>query len=276
MPAFTGPRLSVSTWSLHRTLGQTFPDAPGGERPGFMRDFGPPQLSLLEAPERIAALGIHTMEICHFHLPSRDSAYLNELRGALDAAGVHLFSLLIDTGDITHRVYAKRDRAWIGGWIETAGQLGAERARVIAGQSEYSPETMAQSQHGMRELTQRGQDAGVRVTTENWFPLLSRPEYVHELLDSLEGTVGLNADFGNWDGPTKYDDLAQIFPRAESCHAKCAFLGPNQPDTEDYTRCLALCQATGLSGPYTLIYDGPDDHEWDGLIQEREIVRPYL
>lgn len=270
------PRLSVSTWSLHRALGVTYPDAPGGERPGFMKTYGEPQLSLLEAPARIAALGIHTLEICHFHLPSRETGCLNELRGALDAAGVELFSLLVDAGDITHPTHHARDLAWIGGWIDTAAALGAKRARVIAGQAEYSPEAMQLSQKGIRELAARGTAQGVRVTTENWFPLLSRPQYVHELLDCLEGAVGLNADFGNWGGPTKYEDLAAIFPRAESCHAKCAFLSPGVPNAEDYTHCLELTRLAQFSGPYTLIYDDDGVSEWDGLKIESDLVRPYL
>jgi hypothetical protein len=276
MPASSGPRLSVSTWSLHRALGETYPDAPGGERPGFMQNFGPPALTLLELPARLAAEGLQTLEICHFHLPRRDGGYLSELRGALDAAGVQLFSLLLDAGDITHPTHHARDLAWAADWLETAADLGAERMRVIAGQSDYSPEAMALSRNGLRELAERGAERGVRITTENWFPLLARPAYVHELLDSLEGAVGLNADFGNWDGPTKYTDLAAILPRAESCHAKCAFTGPDAPDTADYTRCLELCWMAGFAGPYTLIYDGPDADEWNGLRQEAALVRPFL
>ena len=79
------------------------------------------ELSLLEVPARIAEFGINTLELCHFHIPSLDKGYLNELRGALEAADVELFSLLIDHGDITHPEYADQDLVWIGKWIETAG-----------------------------------------------------------------------------------------------------------------------------------------------------------
>jgi hypothetical protein len=147
---------------------------------------------------------------------------------------------------------------------------------VIAGKQPYSVESMRRSQAGLLALAAQGQAQGVRVTIENWFPLLSRPEQVHALLDSLEGTVGLNADFGNWAGPTKYDDLAAILPRAESCHAKCAFNAPHTPDAQDYRRCLELTRQAGFRGPYTLIYDGPDADEWEGLALEADMVRPFL
>lgn len=269
-------RLSVSTWSLHRALGVTFADAPGQESRARQETFGPGSLSLLEVPERIAAMGIRTLEICHFQIPSRDAAYLNELRSAIRQAGVRLLSVLVDNGDITDPQHSERDKKWVAGWIETAGELGAERARVIAGKAEYSDEAFALSLHNMAYLAAKGSDCGVRVTTENWFPLLSRPETVLLLLDSLEGEAGLNLDFGNWSGPTKYDDLAAIFPVAESCHAKCAFRGPQQPDEADYRRCLELAREAGFTGPYTLIYDDQDNDEWSALAWERDMVKNYL
>lgn len=269
-------RLSITTWSLHRTLGLTYPDPPGGERQPARETYGPGEVTLLEIPARVAETGIHTLEICHFQIPSRDPAYLNDLRGALDAAGVYLFSLLIDDGDLSHPEHHARDRAWVAGWIDTAAALGAERARVIAGKAKYIREAMDRSVAALRELARRGADQGVRVTTENWFALLARPEHVHELLDRLEGAVGLNGDFGNWGGPTKYDDLAAIFPRAESSHAKAYFLPSGEMDRDDYVTCLELTQRAGFTGPYTLVYDGPDNDEWKGLAMEAEVVRPYL
>ena len=46
--------------------------------------------------------GIGTLEICHFHFPDTDATTLRELRAALDVAGVELFSILIDMGDISN------------------------------------------------------------------------------------------------------------------------------------------------------------------------------
>ncbi len=271
------PRLSVSTWSLHRALGVTWPDAPGHARQSApVSTFGEGNVTLLDVPARVAAMGIYTLEICHFHLPERSEAYSNALRAALESAGVELLSLLIDAGDITDPTHHARDLEWAGAWVETAGRLGAQRARVIAGKQAETPETLHRSEQSLRELARRGRDHNVRVTTENWYSLLSRPEAVTRLLDSLEGAVGLNLDFGNWDAPAKYDALPQIAVRAESCHAKCAFAGPGQPDADDFTRCLDITRAANFRGPYTLIYDGPDADEWAGLATESGLVTPYL
>lgn len=277
VPTPNATRLSVSSFSLHRTIGINYRDLPGddGTRPGVPLH-GRAKCALISLPERIAEAGILTLEISHPHLPSREPAYLKELRYAIWEAGVTLLSMLVEAGDLTDPVDGPRDQEWMAGWLETAGLLGAQRVRLIAGKAPYTPEALQRSISSLRELARIGRDHGVRVTTENWFDLLSCPEAVTTLLDSLEGEVGFNLDFGNWSGPTKYADLAEIFRYAESCHAKCAFQSEYVPDAEDFRKCLDLARASNFAGPYTLIYDGPGDDEWKGLAIERELVLPYL
>ena len=269
------PRLSVSTWSLHRQLGRPGFTGPAHDMqiPTETHNKGP--ISLLELPARIAEFGINTVEICHFHLPTVEKSYLTELRAALQDADVELFSLLIDDGDITHPSDSERDIAWIEKWIDIAGELGAKCARVIGGKAAPSEGTLAQSQHALSRLTERADTADIRLMTENWFSIFSTPENVNTLLSNLDGKVGLCLDFGNWRGDTKYADLAAIAPSAESCHTKAHFAAPREIDTEDYIQCLELTQKAGFAGPHTLIYDGPGD-EWEGLAIEREVVNPYL
>ncbi len=273
----TTSRLSVSSFSLHRTLGVNYRDLPGddGTRP-CLDVYGPARISLLDLPARLAAAGLYTLEISHPHLPSRDIEYLKELRAALDQAEVSLLTVLVEAGDLTDPVHGDRDRDWMAGWIGTAGLLGAQRARVIAGKARCSAETLKKSAVGLRSLAAHGRDHGVRVTTENWFDLTSGPEAVCSLLDCLDGEVGFNLDFGNWAGETKYADLARIFPYAESCHAKCAFLSDYVPNSGDFVRCLDLAREASFIGPYTLIYDSPGTDEWRGLAIERDLVVPYL
>lgn len=80
-----------------------------------------PILSLLDLPDRLNAVGLSTLEICHFHLPSLDQGYLRELLITLEQAHIELFSLLIDAGDITHPTHGSRDLAWITSWLAIAG-----------------------------------------------------------------------------------------------------------------------------------------------------------
>lgn len=268
-------RLAISTWSLHRTLGRLSPYGPEANGAVPQRTASPGALPLVDLPARLAAFGIHKVEICHFHLPSRAPAYLRQLRDALESAEVTLWQLLIDGGDITHPTQADAEIAWIEGWLDVAGALGATRARVSGGKATASSTTLAASHAALARLADYAQKRGVRLMTENWQNLLTKPEYVLTVLDGLDH-IGLLADFGNWGGPTKYDDLAQILPRAESTHAKAHFAAPGVMDQADYVRCLELCQAINFAGPHSLIYDGPDNDEWAGLQLERAVVAAYL
>ena len=269
------PYLSVSTWSLHRALGPIYRDTPEKPDRAPQYPYGEGTLDLLELPRKLAQRGIRNLEICHFHLSSLDDAYLHEVCGALSGAGVTLFSLLIDDGDITHPEHGGRDQAWIAGWLEVAGKVGAKNARVIAGKSTGAG-SLARSKAALQDLMTVAEANGVGLMTENWFDLLSTPAAVETVFEGTDGHLGLCFDFGNWRGADKYEKLGAIAPYARSCHAKCSFDAGFQPDRADYERCLDLTQAAGFNGPYTLVYDGPDDDEWAGLQVEIEMVRPYL
>ena len=269
------PDFSVSTWSLHRALGAMYePAADGSGRLVAREPWGPGSWSLLDVPAEIARRGIRNLEICHFHFPQTDDAYLQELRRRLDAHGITLFSILVDAGDITHADPARReaDLAWIRGWIDIAGRLGARNVRVIAGDARPDdPEGLNLSAEALQALAGYARDRGVRVMTENFHALTSRPEAVNALLDRLEGQVGLCADFGNYGGATKYDDLAAILPRADSVHAKAHFTPDGAMESDDFNRCLDLAAKAGFNGPYTLIFEGPQD-EWSGVSAIRQAI----
>ncbi|MCX5520963.1 TIM barrel protein [Kaistia defluvii] len=275
MSAEKSPALAVSSWSLHRALGLTYPNRPDHDVPLAPEPtFGPGHLALLDLPAAVAALDIHRIELCSFHLPSRDADYAAAFRAALEKAGVVLQTLLIEYGDITHPVTRERDLAWIESWIDTAARFGAEQARVIAGRAEPTRDALDLSVAGLTRLGHYGEARGVRIVTENWYELLPGPRELRYLFDRLDETVTLNGDFGNWSGPTKYADLEAIFDLATCCHAKADFSN-GVLHAEDFRRCLAAADAAGFRGPYTLIYDGPDEDEFANLRVERDFIRRH-
>lgn len=265
-------RIAVSTWSLHRLLGATYPHDLSTDAVSEGEDtYGEGEESLLGLPSVLANHGYQRLEIVSFHLRSRDPVYLGELRDQLKVSGVALQTLLIDAGDMTDPLVGERDTRWIAGWIDVANALGAENARVIAGKQPTSTEALERSVLAFRELLAANAGSPMRIVTENWFDLLSTPEAVHVLLDQLDGEVGLLADFGNWTGPDKYEGLRSIFPRASLCHAKASFVD-GQMDEADYGLCVAAAEEAGYTGPYTLIFDAPHPHEWAGLAEERDFI----
>ena len=101
------------------------------------------------------------------------------------------------------------------------------------------------------------------------------------LLDYVEGHTVLArlndalADFWNFKGVTKYDDLTANLPRADSVHAKAHYPEAGQMDREDFLRCMDLARAARFDGPYSLIFDGPGG-EWDSLAEIQEVVATYV
>ncbi|MBB6049985.1 sugar phosphate isomerase/epimerase family protein [Armatimonas rosea] len=261
-------RVSVSTWALHELLGTVAPGRPGDPEGRLMTPRESGSLDLLHVPRELARRGITTMELCHFHIPDASDCYLEEWAAAREDAGVQLWSLLIDDGDLNHPEFGDRDRDWIIGWIERASRLGAQCVRVIGGKQPLTDESLARSIAQFRILTMEAYVRGLHVLTENWFPTLSTPAAVQALLEETGGAVGLNFDFGNWSGPEKYTNLAQIAEYAEGCHAKW-------DNDDDFLRCLEITRSAEFSGPYTLVHGEPGK-TWESLEQQRALVAPYV
>jgi len=277
MTSLPNGRFAVSTWSLHRLLGPTYPYSPDPAKSAARQEpYGAGGASLIELPKQLAERGIYRLELCSFHLPSLDPAYLAEFRAAMKASGVLFQTLLVEDGDPSHPETGERDIRWIAGWIEIAKALGAENMRVIAGKQKPSQESLQRALTNLTWLAAQAEGSGIRVVVENWFDLLPAPEQMNWLLDGLEGKIGLNGDLGNWSAPAKYAGLADIMGRAELCHAKADY-NASGLDADDYGKCLEACRAAGYAGPFTLIYDSPFfADEWDGILLQKAFVEDFL
>ncbi len=270
------PRIAVSSWSLHNTLGYSHANGPGGHDDAEAKPtWGKGSLTLMDLPPALAAHGYGRVELCHFHIASLDLVYLEELLDAFRSAGVVIQTVLIDDGDITNPQTRTRDMAWIHRWIDGAARLGALHARVIAGKQKPTPENIALGISGLKALAHSAATRGIKLVTENWFDLTSTPEAVHQILDGVGSDLGLMADTGNWSWPTKYADLQSIFARAQLCHAKVSFGSGLKMDEADYRLCLEASRRAEYEGPYTLIFDSEGD-EWAGLDAERKFIVEFL
>ena len=262
------PQLGISSWAVHDWVGQDFPSSPETPVEPSAGKLG----KLLEFPKRAKEVGASYIEVCHFHLPLNTEELL-KLRKAADEAGIKLFQLLIDSGDITHPDHGERDLQWIETWIEAAAVAGFERVRIIAGKQEATPETLDKSVDGLRRLVTYAAEDDVKVSTENWFSLLSKAEAVNHVLEEVPN-LGLALDFGNWGETNKVERLAEIASLATSCHAKCEF-HDGRPDLETFEECLSMAVENGFRGGFTLVHPEPSD-EWEGLVLQIETVRKFL
>ncbi|MFP3544223.1 TIM barrel protein [Rhizobium sp. SIMBA_035] len=277
MTSLPNGRFAVSTWSLHRLLGPTYPYSPDPAKSAARQEpYGAGGASLIELPKQLAERGIHRLEVCSFHLPSLDPAYLAEFRAAMKASGILFQTLLVEDGDPSHPENGERDIRWMAGWIEIAKALGAENMRVIAGKQKPSEDNLQRALTNLKWLAAQAEGSGVRVVVENWFDLLPAPKEMNWLLDGLDGKIGLNGDLGNWAAPAKYAGLADIMGRAELCHAKADYSASGL-GSDDYGKCLETSRSAGYAGPFTLIYDSPFfADEWDGILLQKAFVEDFL
>jgi sugar phosphate isomerase/epimerase len=255
---------------LHRSLGSFWANDPvTADRSAAKASEPTSGTALIDLPAQLRDHGFDVLQICHFHLPTRDAGYLAELRAALADAQIELDAVLVDDADLTHPTDADDHEAWIGGWLEDAVTLGARRARVIAGKSDPTPERLSASSKRLTRLAAEHPD--VRVVTENWLQLMPTAADVHAVLDPTEGSVGFLIDLGNWTGEDKYDELASVAPLAETCHAKCHFAN-GEPDAPDFERSLETLRDVDYDGPLALIYDSSGGDEWGSLDREYAIA----
>jgi sugar phosphate isomerase/epimerase len=272
--------VGISTWSVRRLLGPVYPGlALDGEMRVAEMPFGSGGCTLLDLPTAIREHGYTTLDLCHFHLPQTDDAYLDQLKGRLADAGVELLTFLVDDGDLgaTNEVVRQRDVAATRQWIAVAARLGARYVRVAAGLAEAAPAdpAIAQAARSLTALAAQACECGTTLITETWRPLALPPENLRAILAATDGAVGHCADFNNYAGygdPAKYDALRAVLPGAVTVHAGGQFDGAGTFDREDFRRCMALARESGFDGPYVLIFSGPGD-EWAGLATLAAAVR---
>lgn len=280
-------RVSVSSWTLHRALGSVWLDDFSPEKQTPANDNA--DITLLELPSLVAHHGINTLEICHFHFPTREKGYLAELSREADNAGVEIYSVLIDDGDITADDPQEQEIQlnWIRSWIDTASTLGANAARVVAGEASVPQGTMNLAGHPsirmsakqLRSLYGYGQERGVKVITENFRPLSLEADHLIAILEICDGEITICADFGNFKGPNRYEDFAKIAPWATSAHAKAQYKEDGSIIPDELAGGIQVLKKSEFAGPLSLIFDQPMVHEsteWDYLDAMKEVADAEL
>ncbi|WP_091408631.1 sugar phosphate isomerase/epimerase family protein [Friedmanniella luteola] len=260
---------ALHTWSLFRTLDRYV--APGSMPLGGLPESPGPAPDLLALPAELARHGYGSAQLCHFYLPRLDQPYLAEVRAAFAEAEVVLECLLVDDGDLADPVEGDAQRDWVSTWLTAAGDLGAVRARVVAGQQPPTEETLTASAGRLQQLADRHPE--VRLVTENWHALLPDAAAVTGLLDRTGGQVGFLVDLGNWKGPDRHAQLAAVAGVAETCQAKVRTDADGRLDLAEYRTCLTILADAGYAGPLALVHDGPDPDEWGRLEDAHAVVR---
>ncbi|MBM7840702.1 sugar phosphate isomerase/epimerase [Alkalihalobacillus xiaoxiensis] len=271
--------LSVTTWSLNRLLGSLqWNEWDDAHKKIVTRVEEKPEVhSLLELPQLLVEKGYEAMEVIHPHFPSTELSYLEELRQAVEKAGIRFYTLLIDYGDISSEDPLRQaaDVQFLKEWIDVAAAVGAEHVRIIGGEAEPDAKKQLQTaSEQLNEICSYAQTKGVGVLTENFKRLTSTAENCL-YLNEQTAIAGLITDFGNFSGESKLHSIQETLPHSKSIHVKALQLDDGSIDQAELEQCLELVVQGDYSGPLTIVYDGPDDM-WSGIKDVEEIAKYYL
>ena len=275
-------RIAVSTWSFHKHMGPLY-GTEWSEKEGhvfMVRHRFPQDMSLMDFPRFVRErYGLGLVELCQVHFPSSSPAYLQEVKCALQDAGVQMVNLPIDVGNISQLDEAKREQDIknIKRWMEAAAYLGSPCARVNSGHQPEGQEDIGITVASYRELADYAARLGIKVLLENHGGLSAKPENILKLVESVgREEFRLCPDFGNFDEEVRYQGLAAMFPYAAMAHAKTLDLDESGNERRyDFGRCMRIAQEAGYSGPFSIEYEDEGD-AYVEVARSVALLRRYL
>jgi sugar phosphate isomerase/epimerase len=255
-------------------------------------------MSLLEFPQvarrefgiRLVELNSPFFEYAHPDSPDAAPAgaiaegYLEELRGAAQAAGVGIVGIAVDHhGDLSSPSEPERSQAVRrhAAWIEVCKALGCDWFRANSGAKDVGPVTKAHEQACVRsfaELAEQAGRSGITVLMENHWGLSADPKRMVGVLAAVDNEYcGALADFRNW--PPQVDPyyaLAAIAPYTKSVHAKFLSFDDRGDDPHfDAPRALQILRQAGFAGRFAIEFEGElDDHL--GVLKSKELLERLL
>jgi sugar phosphate isomerase/epimerase len=230
-------KIALSSYSLRNHINR---DIPILDFPQYARD----------------TFGIDALEIIQRDIPKGDTNNVDQLKAALENAGVTLVSMPIDVGTISQPDAARRDHdlRLIEIWIENAAALGCPITRVNSGNGDL--EIAIES---YQRLIEFAAPLGVTIAMENHGGLSARRDTAEQLLNRLPG-LATAPDWGNFAESERYDFLAAMAPRAKIVHAKTLdFAEDGSMPAFDVARCADIVNRSGFTGYYSIEFEGQGD-----------------
>lgn len=269
-------QFALSSWSLHGMLGKQFFTQQNSQTI-LERGNANGQISLLELPALVAQNGIHILEICHFHFPSIEDAYLAQLKEALIENNVILENILIDAGNLSNPNDSERnaDIEMAKLWQTISAKLGAKGNRIDCGTEPPTPSAIQHAANSLQLLTDHATTLGLQVVTENFRQTSVEAVKLIEIMAKVTPPLKLCVDFGNAEKTgDKFGTIEALMPYGTSIHCKANY-HDGQIDLSDLHQSLSYLKRRDFDGPITLIFDKTED-EWAHIVQLREAVGAYL
>ena len=269
------PQFAISSWSVHGLLGKAhFKQENGKTVIGSGQAEG--EITLLELPALLKKAGCGILEICHFHLPSIEEDYLQQLKQVLDDNSVTLENILIDAGNLSNPNESERlaDIEMAKRWQRIAAQLGGKGNRIDCGTEPPTAKAIDRAVHSLSVLVEHANSLKLHVTTENFRQTSQEADNLLEIMNKVRYPIKLCLDFGNAEKTAdKFGTIEKLMPYGTSIHCKANYVN-GEIDLDDLHKSLSYLKHSNFDGPITLIYDQTED-EWTHILALQSAIKMY-
>ena len=242
-------------------------------------------LTLLDFPKLARDdYGVQTIELVSTFFESQTAKYLNQLREAIETAGVRVHNIAVDTGHLGNPdpMARKVDVEAIKQWFHVARALGSSAIRVNTGEGSLD-DIMA----GYEELLRHAEESQVRLLIENHGGASSDPKVIEQILKRFDSKwFGACPDVQNFHGDTWEQGMRAMAPRSYAVHFKVTGYDPSgrqewtardgQPRRVDLKKCLAILKEAGYAGPINFEYNQAEEDEREGVRKGIEYTKKLL
>ena len=271
-PAGARERLAVATWPFRALI-----DSPTNE----YRDKKQAGMDLKDFAARVKKdFAVPGVEPLSAHFPSTDEKYLQELREAMEKAGIHAVNVPVDNEHSFYDAEAgarKKAVEFAKKWIDVAVAIGAPSVRTAIAEAKNAKPEVDVVAEELKQVAEYGGKKNVVVNLENdnlvsedAFFLVKVIEkvkhpYLHALPDFCNSMGSGNEKFN-------YEAMAALFPLAYCiCHVKDSEVGEDgKVFRVDVKRTFGILKASGYRGYCSMEWEGQGS-SYDGtrmLIKE--------
>lgn len=249
-PSAPRDRLAVASYPFRNLM-----DRPG--HPGLkLTDF---------AAMVVEKFGIHNIEPLNAHFPSTETAFLDELRRAVERAHSHIVNIPTNVGASFYDPDpAHRERAVAGGrkWVDIAVAVGSPSIRAhIQGAKGAAPD-VGRASESLKQLAEYGAAKNIMINLENDDLDTEDAFFLVKVIDAVNSPWlrGL-PDFGNsmlrGDEDFNYRAVEAMFRHAYNIsHVKDSEVDNGKVFRVSMAKTFAIAKAAGYRGYFSMEFEG--------------------
>ncbi len=251
-------RLGVASYPFRAYI-----DSPRSRRE---RDKSKPGMTLLEFPAMVREkFNVRNIEPLDTHFASLETAYLNQLREAVEKAGMHVIDIPCGSRASLYDTDAAKRKSAIASakqWVDAAVTIGSPSIRVhIEGAHGVTPD-VGRAAESLRVIADYGAEKNIVINlenddiqTEDAFYLVKVIEAVHH--PYLHGLPDFCNSMMKGDEKFNYEAVTAMFQHAYCiAHVKDSEVDEGKVFRVDVGKTFAIAKAAGYKGYFSMEWEG--------------------